>query len=499
MPRLMNGLGWQVLLWAAVAFSLVSLSDHAPFVLFEQGRPDHTVLVGTFLLTSIPAFFRVPHGSVVTRVHLGVVAAVFLAHPFAPVFERDGLLIVLALYFLVVLHRRAEVSSEATLAWTALFVSIAILETALAAVTREEPDWTKLPDYGDLIGEMKPGGVLRANLDLEVVGETGPVRFVTNALGMRNADQVGQPKSREFRIMLVGDSFIGGYRMDQRETIGKRLEDVLSAEIPRDVSVWTVVAGGPDAYARYLASHAFEFNPDLVVIGITLGNDLGASYAGSRGLGLDDDPIRAEMLPEEAYRSQSSLFVLRAHRSLSAWRWYERSMSILRPEGIVSWNSDPPTKVHFFDAIHSLGLFYAGSDVADLTILDNTFRAFSDDLHQIAGTCRANGTPCVMTLIPQRFQVDPREWSATVFDYGLDSDVFDLRLPNRRILDTCNEVGLRCVDLLPALSGTGDSLYLPRGDMHWSRLGHAVAAEALADALMGDVAARIGQAHIGRE
>ena len=244
MPRLTNGLAWQILLWWAVIYSLVGLSDHAPFVLFEQGHPDHAVLVGAFILTSIPVFFQVPFAAGLARVHLGVVAAVFLAHPFAPIFERDGLLVLLACYFLTVLYRRAEVAPETTLAWTATFVSIAILETALAAATRDGPDWTNLPDYGDLLGEMKPGGVLRPDLDLEIVGETGPVRFVTNELGFRNADQVVQPKrSTEHRIILLGDSFIGGYRVDQGETVGKRLEDVLSAETSRDVRVWTAVAG----------------------------------------------------------------------------------------------------------------------------------------------------------------------------------------------------------------------------------------------------------------
>ena len=68
-----------------------------------------------------------------------------------------------------------------------------------------------------------------------------------------------QPKrSTERRIILLGDSFIGGYRVDQRETIGERLEDLLSVETSRDVRVWIAVAGGPDAYARYLGAGQFQ-------------------------------------------------------------------------------------------------------------------------------------------------------------------------------------------------------------------------------------------------
>ena len=79
MLRVTNGLAWQILLWAAVVFALVGLSDNAPFVLFEHGQPGHALLVGAFLLTSILVFFHAPRARGLVRVHLGVVAVIFMA------------------------------------------------------------------------------------------------------------------------------------------------------------------------------------------------------------------------------------------------------------------------------------------------------------------------------------------------------------------------------------------------------------------------------------
>ena len=87
---------------------------------------------------------------------------------------------------------------------------------------------------------------------------------------------------------------------------------------------------------------------------------------------------------------------------------------------------------------------------------------------------------CAAFEIPQRFQVTQREWNAALFDYGLDPAAFDQSLASRRLGETCALARLTCVELLPAFMDAEQSMYLPRGDMHWNSSGHALAAEALA-------------------
>ena len=134
--RLKGAAIWQAALWAAVAGSLFLLRDPAAFVLFEPGQPGHILLVSAFLLTSVPVFLEAPRRRRLVWLHLGIVGIVFLAHPFAPIFERDGLLVLLVAYFLTVLYRQTSVSAEAKLAWVATLVGIAILEAALSPQPR---------------------------------------------------------------------------------------------------------------------------------------------------------------------------------------------------------------------------------------------------------------------------------------------------------------------------------------------------------------------------
>jgi hypothetical protein len=90
---------------------------------------------------------------------------------------------------------------------------------------------------------------------------------------------------------------------------------------------------------------------------------------------------------------------------------------------------------------------------------------------------REQGVGLVLVLLPQRFQVNERDWEATAFTYGLEESAFDLESPNRRIMSWCEASGVSCLDLLPALKRAGPrDLYLPLGDMHWNAEGQRLAA-----------------------
>jgi hypothetical protein len=82
----------------------------------------------------------------------------------------------------------------------------------------------------------------------------------------------------------------------------------------------------------------------------------------------------------------------------------------------------------------------------------------------------------VVAIFPQRFQVQPEDWRATVIAYNLNTDAFDLMQPNKRILGFCDLNSMVCIDPTAEMAAyhgeSGKDLYLPRGDMHWNRDGH---------------------------
>lgn len=473
---------WQWTLWAAVLFCVLTLDDHVPFVLFERARPEHFLLVAAFLVTSLAFCWRRFSTAALLSLHLVVATLFFLSHPFAPVFERDGTVLVLGAYIATLLARNTRLRAEARLLGGSLLVGLLVLELGLAVLSAVPAQaWMSLPDYGDLMGSMKPGGMLKPNLDLDVVGEAGPVRFVTNNSGFRNREPAVRPKGDgEYRVLLLGDSFVAGYRMDQEATVGYLLGAQLSRRMGREVRVWPTLLGSPALYDEYLSGFAVQHSPDQVLIGITLGNDIGSAYAASRNLPLDTAMEELE-LPADAYRPPARLIWLRVHRSLLAWRWYRTAFRVARSEGTASWFEDIPTRVHLFDGMHGLGLYYARRELPEVRV---AWAAALGYLKSIVATCADRGIRCVVFEIPQRFQTSEREWSAALFDYGLDADAFDQSLASRRLMDVCAEARATCIELLPALADAEQPVYLPNGDMHWNSRGHRIAARALADALM---------------
>jgi hypothetical protein len=217
-----------------------------------------------------------------------------------------------------------------------------------------------------------------------------------------------------------------------------------------------------------------------LLVGVTLGNDLSQSWLERHR--LPADVLGSLLLPPDAYRNSFQLLPLKILRSVRAWRLFSRIEGLFTTEVISSWYHDAPAAVHLFDPGHSLGHFYVRRE---LELVRQSYEATLLDMDEIASAAVALGARPVFVFFPQRFQVTPQEWEATLFEYGLDPAAFDWVAPNRRLLSGCQAGGLTCVDLLPefrAAAGQG-TLYLPRGDMHWNRRGHEVAARALAAAL----------------
>ena len=138
---------------------------------------------------------------------------------------------------------------------------------------------------------------------------------------------------------------------------------------------------------------------------------------------------------------------------------------------IGSWYRErwPP---RLLDPTHGLGFYLA----APPPIIEETYLRLQRTLDGYASFCRQRRIELIVSFFPQRFQVQADDWERAVRAYGLKADAFDVDAPNRRILELCRSSGIRCLDPTNAMRRRyerhGEHLYLPRGDMHWNRLGH---------------------------
>lgn len=389
-----------------------------------------------------------------------------------------------------------------------LVITLVLVESALHYLddTRSEG----VLDYGDLFDEdtLRIGGFLHENIQTEVTdGYGGTVRWITNSQGFRNEKEFSRERSPGvLRILSMGDSFAAGYRVDQKNTYSYLLEDYLNQNSGiTEILVSLVQNPGHGLY--YLHRYGTTFNPHIVLLGITLGNDIAESYisldpqgtyileADSGAVCVSNNTEEPKIgflhglekydLPEDCLEARGAMKML----GDSIVRRIDklRCLNYFRPQtrGIRSWyGSHKYDKPKLFDATHGLGFYIADPP----PVIEEAYQRLFRILAGMQRICRDKGIVFIVCLFPQRFQVQPKCWSRAVRDYGLRESAFDLDAPNRKLAAFCESEEINCLDPLDSLrrwhEDTGVELYLPRGDMHWNRLGHEVFVDAIKEDLL---------------
>ncbi len=387
---------------------------------------------------------------------------------------------------------------------------------------------TLMPTAAPYIG---PGGRLRPNVDVLMSSKerSQGARIITNSNGFRNAEQVTPtPAPGELRVLSLGDSMSIGMQIDQDEFFGARLEAALGTALaPRQVTVLNAEISDPAYGLFYLQRHGLGYRPSLVIFGLC-GNDMMQAEdfcgpdkrfhllpTGQIAPNPDFNPklpravsrYRDFAYPAVSTRALADADIGPVHRELSknldklarSARKVMRKFGefrLVRALGAGLGRRSRPAlmysyahaferedgRMRLIDGTANLGGFYK----AESAVVQRMFTRLFEILAAMDRSAREAGSRLVVVLHPQRFQVNPADW-AVIRDYwNLDEADFDLGRPNRRIAAFCEQRDIVCIDLVPALVAARDTapLYLPDGDMHYSRAGHAVAADTVAAELL---------------
>jgi hypothetical protein len=325
-------------------------------------------------------------------------------------------------------------------------------------------------------GGLGPGGFLKENFSAYVNdGYGGGVWWQNNSQGFRNTKEFTKTKDKGVvRILSMGDSFTAGYRVGQNDTFSALLER-WSTEAIAPTEVLVSCIENPSVGLTYLKDFGLQWHPDLVLLGVTLGNDISEDYVSREDsihgftVELKDYDLPDYTLTERRpARGAAAAEFLRRHS-----RFYAKVTDVISPRGYAPgpWYGDS-LKPKMFDPIHGLGFFIRDppKPIAD------AFDRHLEVLRDYRDYLKARNTDLAVLLFPQRFQVQSRDWAATESLYSLNADAFDLMNPNKVIARFCLESGIVCID--PTLEmkrmhdDTGVDFYLQRGDMHWNRDGH---------------------------
>jgi hypothetical protein len=338
---------------------------------------------------------------------------------------------------------------------------------------------------------LRWGGFLKENLAIRVTdGLGGQIRWTNNAEGFRSDRDFSRvPPPGVLRILSLGDSFTAGYRVDQDETFSALQDEWVNRKLGK-AEILVAETEEPATALYYLDRFGLQLKPRIVLLGITLGNDIAQAYqaldpSGKYILTISDDRVRIKenhrplisfhqlaeyKIPADYLRPETPVERFIRHAGL----WLRKRRLLQRfyqdREAITSWgNRDCPG---LFDPNNGFGMFTKPPPPE----IDAAYQRLFRVLEAFSLVCRQQGIIFAVQLFPQRYQVQPEDWSRAVAEYRLNQNRFDLMAPNRRIAAFCRARSIACFD--PTLcmarrhADTGLNYYLPRGDMHWNRDGH---------------------------
>ncbi|MBI4665234.1 MAG: SGNH/GDSL hydrolase family protein [Nitrospinae bacterium] len=177
-------------------------------------------------------------------------------------------------------------SANAALAAFSLIVSLGILELVMRNFFPQREFVPNIQTVYD--PEPEIGFVLRPNVKTTL-------GFDTNRFGMRDYDRYTKKKpGGVFRVLCIGDSFT--FSLTSLEnSYPKILERALAGGSNKIEVINAGVAGyGPDEEYLYLKRYGLEFEPDLVIVGFFVGNDITDSLQHPANTAIDGVLIHVE-------------------------------------------------------------------------------------------------------------------------------------------------------------------------------------------------------------
>jgi lysophospholipase L1-like esterase len=267
--------------------------------------------------------------------------------------------------------------------------------------------------------------------------------IVINSHGLRDVERPWEKPAVVRRILVLGDSFTFGMKVEAHASYPKALERLLNTR--GDGWRYDVINAGVVAYSlcqerKWLERKGWRYEPDLVVVGFfgddphCKGEESGKRFANPK-----------------AYRTFTRVsalynFVRNSYNILNA-RYFER----VRPV----WTGGLEARSRYLERNKFT------------SITDEKWAAVAQDLGAIRAGASKRGAALLVVVIPDAGQVGFPKFQS----------------PTRRLLAICQRAGIACLDATPLIEAAPDplSLYLYPLDAHLSPAGHSLIARAIAE------------------
>lgn len=298
-------------------------------------------------------------------------------------------------------------------------------------------------------------------------------RIDINSHGMRDREHDVAKPAGTIRILVLGDSFMEANQVLFEDSFPSLLEANLRARLGRPVEVInaSVSGWGTDDEVTYMTRYGVRFQPDIVLVAMTLHNDVQDNLAeefhafeqGSlRERPQTDIPAReyAVLQIKEYLASHSHLYQVLLGATRSSWVRGEANRLDSHVAGLLMKN--PESNIE------------RGWDMTR-----QLFRKLKE-------TNQKAGAETAVYLIPIWFQVSEQRLQEFLTLHGLSREQILVDQPQRRMKQIGEAEGFEVIDLLPEFqkseSADPDKLYL-HSDGHWAAAGHRLGATLMAEHL----------------
>lgn len=301
-------------------------------------------------------------------------------------------------------------------------------------------DRFETPDGGYTL--MHPGGVY--------TWQGIPVQI--NSQGLRCPKVNPEKPPNTYRILNLGDSVVFGWGVRYEDTYGYRLQELLNQRYDNEQTKYEVINAGVPGWnmenaLAYLKAEGLAYQPDLILLNVTLVNDV----YGRSALKLSNEPL-FDWLRDHTY---SWPFLSVQYRQLE--------VRLRRREAIPLLN--PPSEATLYFPLQET---------------DPQWDVLWKPIQEIAMLANEHGSKFMLIVLPTAFQVKDTGYST---------------VPQQVLTRRAKEVGFEILDLLPDFRKA--CLEVPPGEgcgpedrylwadmwMHPSTVGHRLMAECILDDL----------------
>jgi hypothetical protein len=308
-----------------------------------------------------------------------------------------------------------------------------------------------------------------------------------NAHGFHDSEwAVPKPKGR-LRVAALGDSFAVGI-VPYRNNVLTILEERLRVSLERDVEVCNLgtVSTSPAEYETTLADDGMALEPDMVLVCVFTGNDFMRTRTGSI---LNAPNWRTWAVIERGFHILRN----RARRAAATQATEMGKETPDHPGAAPSLvgESKPerppakrPEKLSHDGYLDHVAAGYMEPLARPLPAeMERRFLRTFDVLGRIVAQARPR--PVVIAVFPSEVQVRPSLLLEVSEKRGVRAETLDFDQPARRIRDAFTPLGVKVIDVRPALlaAEAANGPVYELDDSHWNKAGNKVAADAIADAI----------------